>query len=188
MAGSLEKPLYTDCPVIIYDEAGTMVANTTITDHFQSDMIVTVAESLKLDEGVRRVGLLILFPGGAVEYSGTIRHFRISSTEIALFGKKERCIRGSMRYRLGAPAKVKGSYKNKETLVYNPPIHVMADNISASGIGIKGPAERFAIGQLLNVSLNLNGKDVILNASVIRTQANEDGTVGYGCRLAFQGD
>jgi hypothetical protein len=44
---------------------------------------------------------------------------------------------------------------------------------------------RFEIGTLLQVELNVHGKNVILYGEVVREESNDDGSFKYGCQLNF---
>ena len=178
---------FRDCPAIIYDSDNVCIAEAVIKEHDKIYSTVTVEASGALDslkKGVL-VNLLIIHSGGVSEYSGTVQAARFDVAEIALFNERQREARGSQRHKLNAPATVNSLVFKIGNKVLNPVVRITVENISATGALIISPPRHFGLGYVLEIHVNIHGKDAVLYASIVRVIENEDGTVSYGCKFLF---
>ncbi|MCL2151426.1 MAG: PilZ domain-containing protein [Oscillospiraceae bacterium] len=184
MAKSLTN--FTDSLVIIRDNGNNLITETIVTGYNRDEMYIEVTEGMENVKPGARLRLLIIHPDGVSEFSGTLKYSRQGIYEIPIFGEQTRGARATARYPLNADALIKEMVVNSEKVSLRDPIQVSLENISKSGIFIKSPEIRFINDVVLWIEFNVKGKEMVLNAKVVREQKNNDNSYSYGCQLVFK--
>jgi len=78
---------------------------------------------------------------------------------------------------------------------FEPPIKAKVNNISRTGVLLQSPSGHFEVGSVLELHINIQGRDAILYATVVRMYeeaANDeapakDAASYYGCKFLFAG-
>ena len=176
---------FEDCPVIICDN-NNCIAEAIIKEHDRINSTIEISKTLSDYEHGYRLSVLILHPGGTVEFSGTLRKLQGSGREIALFNERHRGARGAPRHKLNSPATIRSLVLENGRQPFAPPLKVVIHDISKTGVLIKSPPGHFDIGSVLELHFNIHGKDAILYATVVRKcDGDDDATIGFGCKLLF---
>ena len=190
MAGTAVN--FKDCPVFIHDEEGNYIAKAIISAYFKPEMRIVISGGHEDPENFddikigTRVNILIIHPDSTYEFGGVTRTNNGSSCEITLFRERERTGRASSRHSLDTPAFINRMIVDSAQEQFSEPVTVIIENISATGVLVRSPLMRFKKGTALEFEVNINGKDVLLDARVVREQTNDDGSDSYGCQFIFR--
>ena len=190
MAGSAAN--FKNYPVFIHDEDGNYIAKAIISAYFKPEMRIVISRGPEDPENFddikigARVNILIIHPDSTYEFSGVTRSNNGTSCEITLFRERERTGRASPRHTLNIPAFVGRMIVDSSQEQFSEPVTVIIENISATGVLVRSPLMRFKKGTALEFEVNINGKDVLLDARVVREQTNDDGSDSYGCQFIFR--
>jgi len=176
---------FQDCPVIIYDSDDRYITKAIITEHDKRDMSIEISDALEYIDQGSRLNVLIIQSGVAVEFSGRPRRVRSGRREIALFNERQRRPRAYTRHKINAPAVINSFITPAGQQPFSPPLEIIVENISSTGVLIKAPHGYFGLNSLLEIDVNIQGKDVILFVKVVREQGNADDTVSFGCKFIF---
>ena len=176
---------FTDAPIMIYDIHNNFIAKTIISRHNWGQMYIEVTEGLENTKPGTRLHLLIIHSGGVSEFDGTYKCVRQGIFEITIYGERKRDARGSKRLPLNISAQIKEITVNSEIVQLREPVQVTVENISKTGVLVNSPELRLIINVISQIELNIQGRDTILYAKVVREQTNGDGTYSFGCRLVF---
>ena len=177
---------FKNCSIIIYDNNNNYITKTIITEHNKRENVIEISENLRnIDKEISRLNVLIIHGEGAVEFSGTLRESRYDTSTVALYNERQREVRASIRHTLNSPAVIKSLISESGQMSFSPPLNMIIENISATGVLMKSHIEHFALGSIFEIHANIHGKNVVLYGSVVRKQMNADNTVRYGCKLIF---
>ena len=176
------------CRAIIRDtEQAKVVVDTQIVEYDRVKNTISV-NTWKLEHYINRgVSVLAFTSDGLYEYMGTVRRGRNVGTgryvEIGLFKGKELENRAYTRYPLRLEGVVEGIRLSGLNMPLDGPIPIISENISASGILIKGPAKRFKLNHELQMRFIMEGKVAVFNCIVVRIIENDETITEYGCKI-----
>jgi len=192
-ANNMAAQNFKGCPAIVYDNYNNYIAKTIISNHNKKEMFIEIPEDLESIANVNRLHIaqvtrlkiLIIHPGGAVEFNGTRRRIRNGISEIALFNERPREARTSVRHKLEFPATITNMTDKSGQKYFNPPLDITVENISTTGALITAPPGHFGLEAVLEIHLNIQGSDVMLRGRVVRRQEQGEDPATYGCRFIF---
>jgi hypothetical protein len=179
------KTSFVDCPVIIYGDDNEYITKAIIAEHYTDDMIIRVSDELKNLEVNTQLDLIILHPASTNKYKGITRKVRGGMREIALFNEVKRGARSGSRHTLNAPAFIKSTLEDTKRKVLPEPLKITIVDISTTGVFIKSPKYRFKAGDVLEIEMTIQNRASLLYGKIIRTQADDDGLAGFGCKFVF---
>lgn len=169
-------------PVIIYDENGEYITKTIIMAFNRSTMTISISGEIEgIERGVRLI-IMIIHPNGVSEYHGIAREL-IYTREISLYKGHHRGGRAESRYLINTPAVVKKIFVSHIQNILPVPHNVCIIDISKSGVLVNSPSKRFYVGTILEISINIGGKDTLVYAKIIREVDKQDNTFDYGCNF-----
>jgi len=176
---------FTDALVVIYDNENNFITQTIISGHNRGEMYIEITEGMENIKPGTRLHLLIIHSDGASEFGGTLKSVRQGIYEIPIYGERKREARGSTRHKMNAGALIKEITVDDETITLRDPVDITIEDISKTGILFKSPNLRFIVSVVPQIKVNVNGKETILYAKVVREQKNPDETFSFGCQLVF---
>jgi len=176
---------FADSLVVIYDNDNNYITKTIITAHEKKENYIEIAEGLESLKTGARLNLLIVHSDGVSEFGGTLSAVRKGVFEISLFGERQRDARGAARHTLEAEAIIKDMIIKSKRYTLREPAKVTIENISATGVFLTSPEVRFVIGAVVQIEVEIHGKQTILHGKVVREQQRGDGTYSFGCQLIF---
>ena len=183
MAGSIIG--FKDCPVIVCSVDNVCIAEAIITSHDKMHSIIEISEILDNLENGTRLNILIVHKSGVSEYSGTLRYTHTKDQEIALFNPQHRSARGAPRHKLNSPATINSLVIESGRKPFSPPLLITVANISRTGTLLKCPPGHFKIGSVLELHINIRGRDAILYPAVVRECKDSEKLMGFGCKFLF---
>ena len=176
---------FTDALVVIHDSEDNFIAQTVVTGFDRSEMYIEITEGMGKIKPGTRLHLLIIHDDGASEFYGTLKCVRQGIYEIPIFGERKRDARGSERHPLNADATIREIIISSETIALRDPVRVTIENISKTGVLFKSVYLRFVVGVVPQIEFNIQGRDTVLRAEIVREQQNDDDTYSFGCQLKF---
>ena len=176
---------FMDSPIFIYDEMNNLITKTTVTGYDRDEMYIEVPKGTADIKLKARLHLLIIHSTGVSELSGFLRSMRQGIYEISFYGEQQREGRTSNRRTIDAFAVISDMQTDSSTAGLQEPIHILIQNISGTGVLVRIENKRLEIGTILQIELNIGGKEVILFAEVIRERDIDGNTIQYGCQLHF---
>lgn len=185
MANNIGVRNLKNCTALIFDNDNNYKVEATIIEHDKNEMSIAISEKLDNVKRGTRLNLLIIHSGDVIEFRGTLIGMRNGMSEITLFNERNRKARAAVRHKINASAVINNLIAETGQKPFDPPLKVMIENISATGALVKSPPGHFGINSILELSVNIHGKDVVLYGAVVREQENADNTVSYGCKLVF---
>ena len=183
MSGNIKS--FLGCPVMVYNDENELIIESAITDHNRTYNTIVISDELRGLENGTPLNLLIIHSAGAAEFRGTLRSLINNAQEIALYNERQREARGSQRHKLNVPAKINCRIIKTGREPFTPPLEIVIDNISISGVLIKSDKKSIELGSIFEIHANIHGKDAILYTSVVREDVNADNTYSFGCRFHF---
>lgn len=179
---------YQGCKTIIYDEATqSVITEGTIENFEKNTYTVTLRSPAFLSKNYERVNLLIFYQGVPHEYKGTVRKTaRIAGmTEIALYRGKINEKRNAVRYPLSVSGVIEHFIIVHKLVPLYTPMQVEILNISTNGCLLRGKPNVLNINTAFQLSINMHGTDMLVNAKVTRIRTVDSDTVELGCKLLF---
>jgi len=174
-----------DCPVIIYNSGGNFLIKAVVVEYDPNEMLLEVSEELPGIRQGERLLLLIIHSGGASEFSATARKVYNGRREMSIFSERQREGRAALRHELNSPAVIQNVIVDNVRMALQQPLQVTVENLSSTGALLKSVMRYFAIGNTLEIEVNIGGQDAMLYGKVVREQLNRDNTVSYGCKFVF---
>jgi len=172
-------------PVVIYDSENNYITKAIIQVYDKSDMSIEISEELPDIRQGTRLSLLVIHPGGASEFSGIARRMHAGMREISLFNERQREARTSARHSLNEPAVINNLIVNAQKKALPAPLSITVENISTTGALVIAPEESIALGDVLEIDINISGQAALLYGAVVRAQPIGDGLIKFGCRFVF---
>jgi len=176
---------FKDSIVVIYDNNNNYVAQTIITEHDKREMLIEIPDSLDNIKSGTRLNVLIIHTGGVSEFGGVLRRTSRGACEISLFGERQREGRSATRHILNVPGQINNLIINNKPETLQSPLNVIVENLSSTGVLINSRDVRLETGFILQIELNIHGKEAIIFGNVVRERRNADETFSYGCHLIF---
>ena len=173
---------YTGCSILIYDERGNHLGNTTVTLYDKRSLRAEVRDippSLKTGD---KCGLLILSTPTPCEYQGRIiKDSRRSA--IAMFLGKEHENRTCARYKVKCPAVIENFITENKSYPLLSPIEVEVINISKSGLRFTARSYTLVDGDKFQIRVVVSGNEKVLIVEAVNHLDKDDGITDYGCRF-----
>ena len=176
---------FTDALVVFYDNKNNFISKTIVTEHDKQTNYIEISEGLEDVRVGTRLSLLIVHSDGASEFGGILKRVRSGRYEVSLFSERQRDARASVRHTLRSPAVIHSLVVNSKQQMLSSPAEITIVNISTSGVLLHSQALHFPIGCVLQVEFNVNGKNTIIYAKIVREQQDDDGSFNFGCQLIF---
>ena len=168
-----------DCMVIIYDESGKELAQTSVSYHDTSESLIEVNIFLPPDTGM--LDLLFLTTPVPCSFKGNAkRHGK--GTLIALFHGKEKEDRQAVRHKISAMAIIE-SYVYSERINTSLPQVVKLINISQGGIRFTAKRGTLSRGEKFQLRMKNSAMVNVLVAEVVDFKDIDVQNSDYGCRF-----
>jgi len=181
-----ESGAFRNCPVVIYDaDDSNIIARTNVEAHYAGGKSIVISEEMKSIERGTHLKLLIIHESGVSEFRGIARGFFDGTREITLYDEQQREARAAVRHDLNVPAVVTGIVDDSVRKPLQPPLKVVVENMSSTGVLIKVESENFDIDCVLEINVDIGGNPALLTTKVVREQVNADKTLSFGCRFIF---
>lgn len=173
---------YTDCAVLIYDEAGNHLGDTTVANHDRIGVRVEVQELPAALHVGSICKLLILSSPAPCEYEGRIVS-EGARRYIAMYHGKEKENRTTTRYKVSTPAIIENLVYNGRAYPLHTPIPVSLVDISKSGVRFQAPYHSFSDGDRFQMRMKISSNEKYLIADVVHHADNEALSSEYGCNF-----
>jgi len=178
---------YEGFPVVVYDSDGKYITKAAITEHDHRGKSILISDRLDSVKLGGQISVLILFPNVPCEFYATAKAVIDHAREISLLSQRPRVDRISTRHKIDTPAVVRGAIVDAEYQAFVAPLQVLIDNISTSGALIK-TKEPFLLESIVEIILNINGKDTFLYGEIVRETLNADNPWTYAIAFLQQGE
>ncbi len=180
----LNQQQYEGCTVFIRDENSDATVRTTIVVYFKGSMTIQVRASLKDFSVGMHVVAVILSEHGVHEYRAVVRKITPTMSELSLYkGMVKQESRTATRYPVNAPATVVSLIAEARRMPLHTPLEVYIVNISTSGVLFRSKPDYFALEAIVELHLQIDGKVMILDATVVRMTHTDNTTTDYGCKF-----
>ena len=178
---------FTGCSVLIYDEEGTHLCDTTVTYYDKKTLIIGVEESpAGLDEG-DACRLLILTSPAPCVYRGRIILIGKSKL-VAMYDGKKREKREDSRYTVKLPAIIENYICDDKVYPLHTHIAVEMIDISKNGARLRMPSYALSTGDKFRMSVRINNRYRNVIAEVKNHTHSGTEAYEYGCRFLFYSD
>lgn len=184
------KPLkcdYTGCPVIVYDEAGNRLCDTTVTYYDNKRLRIEIEDPLANLGASDACRLLILTKPTPCEYKGRIIQAGQRKL-IVIFDGKESEKREDSRYTVRLPAFIESYICDDLIYPLHTPLAVEMINISKNGARLLMPEYALSIGDRFWMCVRINNMYKSIIAEVKNQTPAEAEASEYGCRFLLSGD
>ena len=173
---------YTDCSILIYDQAGNHLGSTVIKYYDKVSLRIEV-QALPPNLGVSDFcKVLILSTPSPCEYQGRINKEGARKT-IAMFQGHEKESRAAARYKVNYPAMIENLVYEGRAYPLLTPLEVGLINISQSGVRFSAPNNSLSEDDKFQMRMKISESDKLLIAEVVNHKDNEMTASEYGCRF-----
>lgn len=177
---SIARMNYKGCTAVIKSQNDDSEVRTTILEHDSNFMTIEVQGRLKGMEAGDQVTILVMLPNTAHEFNGVLRKVGGVSSSMTMFNGKVREGRGAIRYLTNSPAEVGHLVFAQQLVPLLHPLQVLLINVSTSGALIRAQSNSFVQDAVAELRININGKETVLQGTVVRVCDIDETTSEYG--------
>jgi hypothetical protein len=173
---------YVGCTILIYDDIGNELGNTTVTSYDKNTLYIRVQRmppALDINDICR---VLILSSPAPREYQGRVV-VQGTGKAIATFKGKDKENRKSMRYKVNFPARIEYLIVDEQAHPLHTPLEIKLLNISKSGVRFRAPYYSLCDGDKFQMRMSIGDNDKVLISVALNHSDKDLETSEYGCRF-----
>jgi len=173
---------FTDCSVLIYDEAGKHLGDTVVVDYNKDALRIEVREIPPTLEAGSRCKLLILSSPSPCEYNGKVIKEGAKKIIAMFFGHvKEN--RKAVRYKVNSSALIENLIYDYRAYRLHTPLKVELINISQSGARFRATINSLSDYDRFQMRVRISDSEKLLIADVVNHLDKGSKISEYGCRF-----
>ena len=178
---------YTGCSILIYDEEGNHLCDTTVIYFDRKNLLIEVAEPPESLDAGDACKLFILTSPTPCEYKGRI--IRVGKGKpIVMYDGKESEKREESRYIVQLPVFIENYICDDKIYPLHTPLAVEMINISKNGARLRMPNYTLSNGDRFRMCVKINDRYKNVVAEVKNMTRTETEASEYGCRFLLCSD